>query len=185
MSLAVTPLAVLRTSKHFIPSHGLLPNSSIQSKPLLIYHTAFAPYDDGVPASAIESHLISLGVVTPQWRYTMYSTSHFHSTSHEVLCVSAGRARLCFGGENNPKRVEPTVQAGDVIVVPAGVAHCLLEDLSGGGTTFEMVGSYPAGHQWDMCYGKKGEEAKVQGIKSLPWFDRDPMYGGEGPTLEL
>ena len=56
------------------------------------------------------------------------STSHFHSTSHEVLCVFKGTARLCFGHEDNPKRVEAVVDEGDVMVVPAGVSHRLYVD---------------------------------------------------------
>lgn len=112
----------------------------------------------------------------------MYSTSHFHSTSHEVLSISNGKAKLCFGHEENPSKVEEVVSKGDVIIVPAGVAHRLLEDLEGG---FEMVGSYPVGCNWDMCYGKKVEEAKVEKIRSLGWFKRDPVYGDEGPVLEV
>jgi uncharacterized protein YjlB len=111
----------------------------------------------------------------------MYSTSHFHSTSHEVLSVSNGTAELLFGGEDNPGRVETTVEQGDVIVVPAGVSHRLMKDLQGG---FEMVGSYPPGCNWDMCYGKKGEEKKVENIESLEWFKKDPIYGDEGPVLQ-
>ena len=113
----------------------------------------------------------------------MYSTSHFHSTSHEVLCISKGRAKLCFGGEDNEGRVEPIVTAGDVIIVPAGVAHRLLEDMSAAGGSFEMVGSYPKGFNWDMCYGKHGEEKQIENIKQLSWFDRDPIYGDKGPAL--
>jgi len=78
--------------------------------------------------------------------------------------------------------VEPVVRKGDVIVVPAGVSHRLLEDVGGG---FQMVGSYPKGSNWDMCYGKAGEEAKVKGIESLGWFDRDPIFGEKGPVLEV
>jgi len=57
-----------------------------------------------------------------------------------------------------------------------------LEDLEGG---FEMVGCYPKGMAWDMCYGREGEDKKVEGIKMLGWFDRDPLYGERGPALEL
>ncbi|KAI1472601.1 RmlC-like cupin domain-containing protein [Daldinia caldariorum] len=177
--LTPTPLTSLRVSRHFIPAHGLIPNTSIQNKPLLHYHEAFPP--STLTASAIESHLTTVGVVDPQWRYTMYSTTHFHSTTHELLCISSGKARLCFGGEDNPGKVEKEVQKGDVLVVPAGVGHRLLEDLTGG---FEMVGSYPKGYNWDMCYGKKGEEAKIQNIQNLPWFEKDPIYGDKGPVLE-
>lgn len=112
----------------------------------------------------------------------MYSTSHFHSNTHEVLSIAFGKAKLCFGGEDNPKRVEPVMEQGDVIVVPAGVAHRLLEDMDGG---FTMVGSYPKGRSWDMCYGKEEEDEKVKGIEHLGWFDRDPIYGDAGPALNV
>lgn len=177
-SSALTALSSLVVSRHQIPAFHLIPNTSIQNRPLLIYHGAFV---SPISPASIESHVHDIGVVTPQWRYTMYSTTHFHSTTHEVLCVSNGRARLCFGGEDNPGRVEPVVQKGDVMVVPAGVGHRLLEDLGGG---FEMVGCYPPGRQWDMCYGREDEEGKVQGIEELGWFDRDPIFGDNGPALQ-
>lgn len=177
--LPLTTLSALQVSKHLITAHDLLPNSSILNKPLLIYHQVFPA---NASATSIEEHLNSIGVVSPQWRYTMYSTSHFHSTSHEVLCVIHGRAKLCFGGENNPDRVEPVVKSGDVLILPAGLSHRLLEDIEGG---FEMVGSYPVGCSWDMCYGKEGEERKVEGIKSLAWFTHDPIYGDKGPSLDV
>ena len=111
----------------------------------------------------------------------MYSDTHFHSNTHEVLSIASGSAKCCFGGEQNKDRVEPTLQKGDVVILPAGVAHRLLEDYGG----FQMVGSYPVGNSWDMCYGRAGEEEKVEGISKIPWFTRDPIYGDEGPTLDL
>jgi len=200
--LTPTPLSRLRVSRHHIPPHALIPNSGTSGstgadkntghgigtgKPLLIYHSAFPPASTTAP-SAVEAHLRAVGAVAPQWRYTMYPTTHFHSTTHEVLVVTRGAARLCFGGEANPGKVEETLSRGDVVVVPAGVGHRLLEDLSNeeedeGG--FEMVGSYPPGCGWDMCYGKPGEEDKVARIRELAWFARDPIYGDEGPVLEV
>ena len=174
----VQSLASLRVSKQLVPAHSLIPNTSIQNRPLLIYHSVFS---ESVTASSIEAHLSSVGVVVPQWRFTMYSTSHFHSTTHEVLGISHGKAKLCFGGEENPNRFEPVVSKGDVIVVPAGVSHRLLQDLEGG---FQMIGSYPPGKEWDMCYGREGEEDKIAGIKGLEWFKKDPIYGEHGPAVE-
>ncbi|KAF2837203.1 hypothetical protein M501DRAFT_1025476 [Patellaria atrata CBS 101060] len=176
--MTVTSFKTLQVSKHFIPRHNLFPNTSIQNKPLLIYHSTF-PSES---ASSIELHLEKTGVVVPQWRYTMFKTSHFHSTTHEVLCISSGSAKLCFGGEDNPENVTPVVKQGDVVIVPAGVAHRLLQENEG---PFEMVGSYPKGKNWDMCYGKESEREKVEGIKSLEWFDKDPVYGTDGPTLQV
>ena len=175
----LTPLKDIKVSSYQIPTFGRLPNTSIQKKPLMIYHSAF---EKSASASTIEDHLTSVGVVSPQWRYTMFSQSHFHSTTHEVLCVAQGKANLCFGGEENPKKVETVVEKGDVMVVPAGVAHHLLEDIGGG---FSMVGSYPIGKSWDMCYGHEGEEDQVKGIGSLGWFQKDPIYGEEGPSLQV
>ena len=68
------------------------------------------------------------------------------------------------------------------MVIPAGVAHRLLEDHGVGGA-FEMVGSYPEGCDWDMCYGKAGEEGKVEACGKVRWFEKDPIYGEEGPVL--
>ncbi|KAI6873161.1 hypothetical protein KC343_g9944 [Hortaea werneckii] len=180
MPTKLTPLKDLQVLTHQIPSYHLVPNTTLHNKPLLIYRAAFPP--PLTNASLIESHLTSVGVVAPQWRYTMYSTSHFHSTSHEVLGIANGRARLCFGHEENEGRVVEEVRKGDVVVVPAGVAHRLMEDLEGG---FAMVGSYPKGCNWDMCYGQAGEEAKIEKIKDLPWFTRDPVYGDSGPVLDV
>tara|TARA_R110002003_G_scaffold45_15_gene3589 strand:- start:22047 stop:22679 length:633 start_codon:yes stop_codon:yes gene_type:complete len=177
-SITLTPLPSLRLTTHLIPTHSHLPNSTPSSQPLYIYHSA---YPASTPPSAIEAHLRTTSL-EPQWRYTMYTTTHYHSTTHEVLCVYSGRARLLFGGEANPGRVEVDVQAGDVLVVPAGVAHRLLEERDGEGG-FMMVGSYPRGCAWDMCYGKEGEEEKARGVARVEWFKRDPMYGDDGPVL--
>ena len=175
----ITPLGKLSVKRYQILAHGLIPNTAIQNRPVYLYNSVF-PMNS--TAGDIESHLRSQGIVQPQWRYTMYNETHFHSNTHEVLCVSTGAARLCFGGEDNPGKVERGVKKGDVIILPAGVGHRLLEDLTG---DFDMVGSYPVGGpRWDMCYGREGEEEKIKGIERLKWFDRDPIYGDKGPVVE-
>jgi uncharacterized protein YjlB len=177
-SSTLCPLAFLQVSSHQIPAFKGLPNTSVQNKPLLIYHSAFR---GNFEASDIERHLKNVAVISPAWRYTMYSETHFHSASHEVLAIASGKAKCCFGGEDNPGRVEPVLERGDVVIVPAGAAHRVLEDYGG----FQMIGSYPIGEQWDMCYGRKGEEEKVKSITGLGWFERDPKYGDKGPTLNF
>ncbi len=57
-----------------------------------------------------------------------------------------------------------------------------MEDIDGG---FEMVGSYQTGKNWDMCYGKEGEEKKVEAIANLGWFSVDPLYGEGGPAVDV
>jgi len=46
-----------------------------------------------------------------------------------------------------------------------------------------MVGCYPKGCTWDMAYGKKGEEKTIKGIERLGWFEKDPVYGDDGPAV--
>ncbi|KAH7100699.1 RmlC-like cupin domain-containing protein [Auriculariales sp. MPI-PUGE-AT-0066] len=176
-----TPLKQLRILRHHIPSHDLVPNSSISKRPLLVYRRAFDPSSPAFSADSVEAYLRKTNVVEPQWRYTMYPTSHFHTTTHEVLVVTAGSANLCFGGEDNPARVELIISKGDVVIIPAGVAHRLLKEESNK-TAFQMVGSYPHGCTWDMCYGRSGEEQKVGSIAGVPWFASDPIYGNGGPA---
>lgn len=86
MPRLISPLKELRVLKHQIPAHGMTPNTSIQSKPLLIYKSAFST---AASANDIEEHLSSVGVVTPQWRYTMFSTSHFHVCSVKTHATSS------------------------------------------------------------------------------------------------
>jgi uncharacterized protein YjlB len=61
---------------------------------------------------------------------------HYHSTSHEVLCVIGGSASITFGG---PEGQKIEVSAGDAVVIPAGVGHCN-EGYDGG---FFAIGAYP------------------------------------------
>ena len=175
--MTFNPPNAIRVTAKQIPRYEGYPNTSIQSKPLLIYHQAF---DATKPE--LEKRLADMGAVRPTWTNTMYSYSHFHSTAHEVLGVISGRAQLCFGGEDSPDRYEVVVQKGDLMIVPAGVSHRLLEDYGG---DFDLLGAYPPGSTYDMCYGGPREEERVKGIAGLPWFDLDPLYGKEGPALHV
>ena len=118
----------------------------------------------------------------------MYTQHHYHSTTNEVLVViSDKRAELCFGGsEENGDKVVLEVGKGDVMVVPAGVGHALLRELGTGGGKFQMVGSYPVGAKgWDMCTGEHGEREKQwKNVETVEWFERDPVYGDQGPILD-
>ncbi|KAL2833088.1 hypothetical protein BJY01DRAFT_239615 [Aspergillus pseudoustus] len=144
--MSIKPHSGIEITYRQIPKWERIPNASLQSKPLMIYHQA--------------------------WVYSMYSETHFHSTTHEVLGVVSGSTRLCVGGEGNPDRFEPTVSKGDLIITKE-------QD------RFQMVGAYPASKSWHMCYGKPGEENKCESITTLSWFQRDPLYGNDGPALRL
>jgi len=114
----------------------------------------------------------------PQWRYGLYPFSHFHSNTYEILAVYSGRGLCRFGGDTNPGAVELELRAGDLAVVPPGLAHKGV-DMS---RDFMAVGSYPMGLNWDTCRGEtRGAEERIREARAL---ERDPVYGSEGPALE-
>jgi uncharacterized protein YjlB len=153
---------------------GIFPNSPL---PLLFYRQALAP-DKEDPASIFEQRFAE-NDWTNSWRNGVYSFPHYHSTSHEVLGVYSGAAKLRLGGEHG-KNVE--VHAGDVIVIPAGVAHQNIR----AGDDFGVVGAYPGGRQWDLLRSLPGERPKAdENIAALPIPDNDPIYGAKGPLRQI
>ena len=148
----------------------IFPNSPL---PLLFYHQAITTKAKD-PASIFEERFAE-NDWTNSWRDGVYSFPHYHSTSHEVLGVYSGAATLRLGGGHG-KNVE--VHAGDVIVIPAGVAHQNI----GASEDFGVVGAYPDGRQWDLLRGLPGERPKADHhIAALPMPENDPIYGAEGP----
>src|ERR1700744_5707985 len=121
---------------------GTIPNSRL---PLLVYRNA-------VPTDAAAIEQVSTANRWPAaWRDGVHPFHHFHSTAHEVLGVARGEASVLFGGPNGKVL---TVRAGDVVVVPAGVAHCNQSQSS----DLLIVGAYPYnGPSPDLRRGKPEE----------------------------
>jgi uncharacterized protein YjlB len=87
--------------------------------------------------------------------------------------------RVRLGGKQG-KLVE--LQAGDVAVLPAGVAH----KNEGQSRDFRVVGAYPTGTSADMQYGKDGERPRTdKNIASVPLPKADPVAGPKGPLKRL
>jgi len=153
---------------------GIFPNSVL---PLLFYRQAFIT-EAKDPASIFEQRFAN-NDWTNSWRDGVYSFPHYHSTSHEVLGVYRGSATVRLGGGRG-KNIE--VQAGDVVVIPAGVAHQNI----GASDDFSVVGAYPGGRQWDLLRGLPGERPKADdNIAALPMPENDPIYGAEGPLRQI
>jgi uncharacterized protein YjlB len=153
---------------------GIFPNSPL---PLLFYRQALVAGTED-PASIFEKRFAE-NHWTNSWRNGVYSFPHYHSTSHEVLGVYSGAANLRLGGEHG-KNVE--VHAGDVIVIPAGVAHQNI----GASEDFGVVGAYPEGRDWDLLRGLPGERPKAdRNIAALPTPDCDPIYGAKGQLGQI
>jgi len=153
---------------------GVYPNN--EKLPLLAYQGALAlPEHD--PASIFEA-LFEANQWGSSWRNGVYGYHHYHSTAHEVLGVYSGSARVGFGGEGG---VAVSVSAGYVVVIPAGVAHKNL----GASRDFRVVGAYPGGQRWDLCYGEPGERPGADlDIARVPLPKADPVYGTDGPLIE-
>ena len=50
---------------------------------------------------------------------------------------------------------------------------------------FGVIGAYPWGQDWDMCYGKAGERPNVDDvIASVALPGSDPVYGDTGPLFD-
>jgi uncharacterized protein YjlB len=152
---------------------GDIPNNPL---PLLIYQGAIK-LPDRDPAGFVEK-LLAANQWGESWRDGIYSYAHYHSTAHEVLAIFSGSARVHFGGRNG---IAQTLRAGDVVIIPAGVAH----KRHGASLDFAVVGAYPVGQHWDMCYGRPEERAEAdQNILHVPLPKADPVYGPQGPLME-
>lgn len=158
-----------------LDENGFFPNNP--ELPVLLYRNVFH-YSGPDPASEIEK-VFRENNWGGSWRNGIYNFQHYHSTAHEALGVYAGWAEVQLGGPGN----EPvTIKKGDLVVLPAGTAHRLIN--SGGG--FSVVGAYPAGQNWDMMYGKEPEFEKAkQNIALVPLPENDPAFGATGKMFEI
>jgi uncharacterized protein YjlB len=96
------------------------------------------------------------------WQGSLYNVHHYHAATHEAIGVVNGSATLQFGGPQGP---EITVHAGDAVMIPAGVAHCLKSETPG----FLVHGAYPSGCEPDMYFGEPHERPDVdRQIKKAP-----------------
>ena len=150
---------------------GVIPNSPL---PLLVYRGAVPP-----DPAEIERRFAA-NRWPPAWRDGVHPFHHFHSTAHEVLGVARGEATVLFGG---PHGTALTVRAGDVVVVPAGVAHCN----QGQSSDLLIVGAYPDNApRPDLRRGKPNEhDAASQAISAVPRPQADPVEGAGGALLRL
>ena len=149
---------------------GTFPNSDL---PALIYRRNTSNESEDMAAEFED--VFASNNWTGSWRNGVYSYHHYHSTTHEVLGVCRGSARLRLGGDDGQT---VAVQRGDVVIIPAGVAHKNVASSS----DFEVVGAYPNGRSFDMNYGKDGERPAVdENIADVPLPAADPVYGEDGP----
>ena len=159
--------------EHRFTDDGHVPNNS--ALPLIVYRGTL---ETGPGAAADCEALFAANNWSAAWRNGVYSHHHYHSTAHEVLGIVAGSVRVRLGGEHGAM-VE--LRAGDVVVVPAGVAH----KNEGASPDLLVVGAYPGGRSPDMCRpGAQERERALDNIRKVALPACDPVYGKSGPLIE-
>lgn len=168
------PVQKLNIIRNLIPADGAYPNNALL--PLLLYKEAFAPTERH-ETEFIKEILETNGWIN-SWVDSILDDHHYHSTAHEVLVALNGSARVQFGGPNG---ITLMFEQGDVVIIPAGVAHRKVDEANG----FSCLGAYPEGQDYDMNFGKPGEKERAEEqIRQVPQPGNDPLYGSDGPLIK-
>jgi uncharacterized protein YjlB len=154
-----------------------VPNSPY---PALVYKDACDLSGSKDPEGDIESLFKQNGWGRDMWRNGVYPYVHYHPKIHEALGVARGSAILRIGGDGGETL---TIQAGDVLVLPAGTGH---QQLSAS-EDFCVIGAYPPEGHYSLC--KAGDQdAYVRGLQSAPGVSvpkDDPVHGAGGPLCHI
>ncbi|KAL0939719.1 cupin domain protein [Colletotrichum truncatum] len=119
---------------------------------------------------------------------------HFHPNTHECYGIFQGRSELVFGegsSDSTGSGVKCEVHAGDVVVVPAGVAHASTPESeeASGENEYRYIGVYPEGSpHYSIEMGKKSLMEKpdlVAEVAGVPVPPCDPVYGLDGPLVQI
>jgi uncharacterized protein YjlB len=151
---------------------GIVPNSRL---PLVVYRAALP--EGGDRAAACEAMFARHGW-PDAWRNGIYAHHHYHSTAHEVLGIARGSARVRLGGEAG-QSVE--LGAGDVVVIPAGVAH----KREAASADLLVIGAYPRGQHPDICRAApERHDSAAAATAAVPLPGADPVTGTATPLLD-
>src|ERR1700682_3145206 len=157
---------------HFFADDDIIPNNAVL--PLVLYRGALG--SEGDLAARCEEMFEAHGWPKP-WRNGIYGHHHYHSTAHEVLGIAAGSAWVRLGGEGG-QTVE--LRAGDVVVIPAGVAH----KRESASPDLLVIGSYPRGQSPDIRRAEaRAHDDAAGNIATVPLPAADPVTGGAKPLL--
>jgi uncharacterized protein YjlB len=156
----------------YFADDGRFPNSALA---VVVYRRAL-PRHEATP-EAMEALFDGNGWPS-QWRAGVFDYHHYHSTAHECLGMARGSATLRLGG---PQGRDVAVEAGDVVLLPAGTAHQRVE----ASADFLAVGAYPPGQKWDLLRGDPSDRPEAdKRIAEVPLPQTDPVGGQGGPVLE-
>ncbi|KAM0415850.1 hypothetical protein ACHAPT_013210 [Fusarium lateritium] len=173
---------------YFIKPTTHCPNNVL---PVLVYRGVLPkPHDETSTTMLLESH-----GWTKKGTWGTIAVKHFHPNTHECYGVFQGDSELIFGaggGDDEDAGVKCHVRAGDVVVVPAGVAHASVEREEKGkdeSEKYRYIGVYPDGSpKWRSELGKTplGEGRELfDEIGGVPMPREDPVRGYGGPLTRI
>lgn len=207
-----------------IKSYTLRPTALVPNSPLPLLHHVGLLSEESERTSGYVYDLFQSNGWQVQWlvRYGHTQRSHYHSASHECMAVLTGSATIRFGVADTEADMEKNthgsaceegglelrVNAGDLLIIPAGVAHKTynavpardFERLSPGDghqvgdgalrdayraielSGFTMLGAYPKGCQWDFLEGGESD-GDYEAVWNVPKPDTDPVFGKDRQGL--
>jgi uncharacterized protein YjlB len=160
--------------EYYIDDDGTFPNSHLP----VIFYKAVLKLPLFFPALYIKK-LFRKNNWKNSWKSGIFEYQHYHSVTHEVMGVYKGKTTLLIGGEKGHKI---TIEKGDVLIIPAGVAHKNLKKEN----AVKCVGAYPNGKKYDMNYGREGERPKTdENIKEVKMPGKDPVFGKDEGIVNI
>lgn len=162
------------TAIHF-RDDGIVPNNP--RFPVLLYRGAVKLKGRRFPPEVVIDTLFDTNGWGRSWRDTVYDFVHYHSQIHEVMGVARGTARIECGGIRG--RIL-NVKAGDVLILPAGTGHRLIES----SRDFLVVGAYPQDGTYDECTDTRGRPDAARRIARVRKPKTDPVLGPGGALVQ-
>lgn len=161
---------------HFFASDGQTPNNP--ALPLLVYRHV-VPIGASAEAARRFETMFAANGWGDGWRNGIHSFLHFHTSTHEVLGIAAGHAIVMFGGSRG-RALE--VEAGDVVVLPAGIGHQRLQ----ASHDLLVVGAYPRNGRFDQNRpGEVDARTALRKVAKVALPEKDPVHGVDGPLRTL
>jgi uncharacterized protein YjlB len=156
----------------FFNDDGTIPNSHL---PVVLYKNAA----NGENMADHFEDILKDNNWGNNWRDIVLPFDHFHSNTHEVLCLAYGKVTLKIGGKQG-KLLE--VNTGDVLIIPAGVGHYANTTE----TDYIFVGGYPNGAAWDTRIGLPEErQIDLQNLAKVLVPQSDPIFGNNGQLMKI
>lgn len=162
------------TAIHF-RDDGIVPNNP--RFPVLLYRGAVKLKGRRFPPEVVIDTLFDTNGWGRSWRDTVYDFVHYHSQIHEVMGVARGTARIECGGI---KGRTLNVKAGDVLILPAGTGHRLIES----SRDFLVVGAYPQDGTYDECTDTRERPDAARRIARVRKPKTDPVLGPGGALVQ-